>query len=315
VKVVAIINPISGAGADSHTAERRAAMLAEQLAQRGLRPVIHFTEHAGHAQSLAGAAVRDGADLVIVWGGDGTVNEAGTALLGTPSALGLVPAGSGNGLAAALATPFEPRAAIAAALDGPVRAIDAGMLDGRAFFNIAGIGVDARIAKLFNERAKGSRGRWPYILIGVREGCRYCGQDYDLELDGDPKPVRALLIAFANGPEYGNGIRLSAGAQLDDGLLDATIVEDRSVVARFWHARHLSTGTADRAPHVLVRQVKRAVVRSSGTIEYHVDGEPGVADGAIEVTVRPRALLVRGAAGVRAGLPLIGDENVERYGR
>jgi diacylglycerol kinase (ATP) len=294
VKVVAIINPISGAGADTRAAERRTALLTAELERRHLGAVIHLTERAGHAHELARAAARDGARLVIVWGGDGTVNEAGAALLGTETALGLVPAGSGNGLAAALGSRREPRAAIAAALDGAVRAIDAGVLAGRPFFNIAGIGVDARIATLFNVRARGARGLLPYILIGVREGYRYCCQDYEIELDGERRPVRALLIAFANGGEYGNGIRLSAGAKLDDGLLDATIVEDRSVVTRFWHARHLARGAADRAPRVLSRQIRRAVVRSAGGMEYHVDGEPGRADERIEVTIRPRALLIKG---------------------
>jgi YegS/Rv2252/BmrU family lipid kinase len=294
VKVVAIINPISGAGADQHVAGRRVALLGAELERRRLRADIHLTAHAGHAHALAREAVANRADLVIVWGGDGTVNETGAALLDTTSALGLVPAGSGNGLAAALGTPFDSRAAIAAALDGQIRSIDAGMLAGRPFFNIAGIGVDARIAALFNVRARGARGRWPYILIGVREGCRYSGLEYELELDGERRASRALLIAFANGGEYGNRIRLSAGARLDDGLLDATIVEDRSVVARFWHARHLARGSADRAPNVVARQIRGAVIRAACPMEYHVDGEPGVADGPIEVGIRPRALLIRG---------------------
>ena len=294
VKVAAIINPISGAGADTHVAERRIALLSNALDRRGLRANIDLTTHAGHAHDLARAAARNHADLVIVWGGDGTINEAGAALVGTESALGLVPAGSGNGLAAGLGTPFAPMAAIDAALDGRIREIDTGVFAGRPFFNIAGVGVDARIAALFNVRARGTRGRWPYIILGVREGCRYCAMDYELELDGQPASTRALLIAFANGAEYGNGIRLSAGAQFDDGLLDATIVEDRAVVARFWHARHLARGTADRAPRVLVRRIRRAVIRASGPIEYHVDGEPGRTEGPIEVTVRPRSLRVKG---------------------
>jgi YegS/Rv2252/BmrU family lipid kinase len=294
VKVVAIINPISGAGADTRAAERRIALLVEQLASRGLHADVHLTEYAGHAHALARAAVDDRADLVIVWGGDGTLNESGGALLDTNIALGVVPAGSGNGLAAALGSPREPRAAIAAALDGQVRAIDAGVLAGRPFFNIAGIGVDARIAALFNVRARGTRGRWPYVVIGIREGCRYCGQEYEVELDGARRTVRALLIAFANGGEYGNGVRLSANARLDDGVLDALIVEDRSIVARFWHARHLAAGTADRAPRVEARQVRHAVIRSPEPIEFHVDGEPGRTGDVIEVGIRPRALLVRG---------------------
>ena len=294
MKVVAIINPISGAGADTHVAGKRIALLTEELDRRALRAEVYLTGHAGHAHALARAAADARADLVMVWGGDGTVNEAGAAILGTSTALGIVPAGSGNGLAAALGAPFEPRAAIAAALDRPVHAIDAGMLDNRPFFNIAGIGVDARIAGVFNQRAKGSRGRWPYVAIGVREGCRYCAQEYEVDLDGEAHAVRALLIAFANGREYGNGIRLSQSAQLDDGLLDAMVVADRSVPARFWHARHLAAGTAHRAPGVVARQIRHAWVRSGVMMDYHVDGEPGTAAGSIEISVRPRALLVKG---------------------
>ena len=294
VNVVAIINPISGAGADARAAERRTALLGAQLSQRRIDASIHLTESAGHAHRLARSAVEQRADLVIVWGGDGTVNEAGAALLESGVALALIPAGSGNGLAAALGTPREPARAIAAALDGSVRAIDAGVLDGRPFFNVAGIGVDARIAKLFNVRARGTRGRWPYIFIGVREGCRYGSEAYDIELDDERYSVRALLIAFANGGEYGNGVRISAQARLDDGVLDAMIVEDRPVVARFWHARHLAAGTASRAPRVHARQIRRAVVRSSQMMDYHVDGEPASAAGPIEVEIRPGALLVKG---------------------
>jgi YegS/Rv2252/BmrU family lipid kinase len=292
VRIAAIINPISGAGADVDRGERRAAALTEQLDRRGLRATIGITTRAGHARELAAAAANDRAHLLIVWGGDGTVNEAGGALLGTDTALGLVPAGSGNGLAAALATPREPAAAIARVLDGTRRPIDAGIMNGRPFFNIAGIGVDARIAKRFNERAQGSRGSWPYIVIGVTEGCAYRSQEYDIELDGHARRVRALLIAFANGREYGIGAQLSAAARLDDGLLDAVIVEDRSVLARFWHARHLASGTPGRAPRVTACHVQRAVITAESAIEYHVDGETGVADGPIEVSIRPAALWV-----------------------
>ena len=294
MKVAAIINPVSGAGADHHAAERRTAMLNEELERRGLRGSVELTERAGHAHQLARRAADAGADLVIVWGGDGTVNEVGGALLDTGIALGLVPAGSGNGLAAALCCQREPRAAIAAALDGQTRAIDAGLLDGRPFFNIAGIGVDARVATLFNRRGRGSRGLWPYVFIGLREAWRYTAADYEIELDGTVMPVRALLIAFANGREYGNGMTLCAQAELDDGLLDATIVEDRSVVSRFLHARHLARGAAERAPRVVTRRIRRAVVSARASMEYHVDGEPGSAEGRIEVEIRPGALKVRG---------------------
>jgi diacylglycerol kinase (ATP) len=294
VKVVAIINPISGAGADTHAAEARRQLLTSELERRRLHAEVHITTHARHAHALASAAAADRAELVVVWGGDGTVNEVGAALVGTDSALGLVPAGSGNGLAAALGTPRRPHAAIAAAFDGPLRRIDAGTLAGRPFFNIAGIGVDARIAALFNVRAQGTRGRWPYVFIGVREGCRYCAQDYVVELDGEARALRALVIAFANGGEYGNGVRLSAAARIDDGRIDALVVEDRPIAARFWHARHLVRGSAHLAPRVVARQIRHAVIRSATPIEYHVDGEPGIAHDTVEVGVMPGALLVKG---------------------
>jgi YegS/Rv2252/BmrU family lipid kinase len=207
--------------------------------------------------------------------------------------LGVVPSGSGNGLAAALGVPRDARTAIATAFDGRTRAIDVGLIAGRPFFNIAGVGFDARVAKLFNQQAIGRRGGWPYVVIGVREGCRYCGREYDVQLDGDRRRVRALLIAFANGREYGIGACIAPGAQIDDGLLDATIVEERSVLARFWHARHLARGTVHLAPKVTARAVARAVVEAEGPLEFHVDGEPGTAEDRLEVSILPGALKVR----------------------
>ena len=294
MKVAAIINPISGAGMDPTVAARRVALIRGELERRSLAVSIALTERAGHARELAGQALARHVDVVIVWGGDGTVNEVGSALLGTDTALGLVPAGSGNGLAAALGVPREPHAAVAAILEGATHAIDAGMLGDRPFFNIGGIGFDARVAAVFNQRARGSRGRWPYVSIAVREGCRYCARQYYVELDGDRQQLQAFMMAFANGREFGMGARIAPGALLDDGLLDATIVEERGILARFWDARHLAFGTAHLAPRVHVRPVRRAVVQADGPIEFHVDGEPGVAPGLVEVTVLPGALRIAG---------------------
>jgi diacylglycerol kinase (ATP) len=300
MSIVAIINPISGAGADSHARDRRVALVQQEAARRGLTAAIHVTERAGHALDLAKESAAAGAAIVIAWGGDGTLNEAGAGLLGSDTALGVVPAGSGNGFAGALGVPREPRAALAVALDGRTRTIDVGTMAGRPFLNIAGVGFDARVAKHFNRRSAGSRGPWPYIAIGAREGWRYAAVDYQLQLDGDPHPIRALLIAFANGREYGMGARIAPRAELDDGLLDVTIVEERPVLARFWHARHLALGTVHLAPRVVMRRIRRASVKAAGAIEFHVDGEPDRAEGWIEVGILPGALKVR-TAGVSEG--------------
>jgi len=217
----------------------------------------------------------------------------GGALIHSSTTLGLIPAGSGNGLAGALGTPHEPRAPLAIAFDGATRTIDAGMMANRPFFNIAGIGFDARVARLFNERGVGRRGGWPYIIIGVREGCTYQGVEYSVDFDGDCRRVRALLIAFANGREYGMGACIAPLAELDDGLLDATVVEYLPMLARFWDARHLAMGAAHRAKSVTTKRVVRAVVETDGPMEFHVDGEVAVEANRIEVQILPAALKVR----------------------
>ena len=292
--VHAIINPISGAGADPNAARHRIAMIEQAAARRGIVATIAVTERSGHASHLARAAVEANCESLIVWGGDGTVNEAGSALIGTATILGLVPAGSGNGLAAALGVSRDAVTALADAFDAPAHRIDAGVMAGRPFFNIAGIGFDARVAALFNRRGRGARGGWPYIVIGVREGYKYASVEYALTLDAVASRSKALLIAFANGREYGIGARIAPGARLDDGVLDAIVVEDPgSFVTRFWHARHLATGTPDRAPTVTLRRITSAVIETDGEMEFHVDGEPGVARDRIEVSIVPGALSVR----------------------
>jgi diacylglycerol kinase (ATP) len=293
MSIVAIINPMSGAGMDPNVARRRVSLVEDELKKRGLDGEIHLTEYGGHATELATAALDGNASLVIVWGGDGTLNEVGSTLAGRGAAIGLIPAGSGNGFAAALGLPRDPAAALNVALGDRIREIDVGVIGSRRFLNVAGIGVDARIAVLFNQRARGSRGKWPYIAIGLVQGCRYAACDYQVQLDDEGGRHRALLLAFANGREYGMGAVLAPDAELDDGLLNAYVIEDRSVPARFWHARHLARGTVGRAPGVVIRKVRRAVIEADVPLEFHVDGEPAVASGRLDVGVLPRALRVK----------------------
>lgn len=288
-----IINPISGAGSDANAAQRRIETVEQAARQRRIDVRIGVTERQGHAGELGAAAVAAHADGVIVWGGDGTFNETATALIGTSIPLGLVPAGSGNGLAGALGLSCDPLVALGIAFDGRPRVIDAGRIAGRYFFNIAGIGFDARVAALFNQRGAGARGGWPYFVIGVREGCTYRARDYDVLLDDEPRKHKALLLAFANGREYGLGARIAPDALLDDGLLDVIIVEERNVLSRFWHARFLAKGAPHLAPRVTTTRIRRAVIEAAGDIEFHVDGEPGRARDRIEVEVIPSALTIR----------------------
>ena len=291
--VVAIVNPLSGAGATPGVAEQRVALLTARFAAAQVAGEVHLTQRAHHAGELARAAVEGGARMVIAWGGDGTINEVGAALAGTPVVLGIVAAGSGNGFAHEIGVPTLPDAAIDVALNGRDRAIDAGELEGRLFFNIAGIGFDAVVAQQFNLQTLGRRGMVPYVRIGLRETFRYRAAQYRIVLDDEEIVTRALLVAFANGREYGNRILLAPHARMDDGKLEALVVEDRNAVARLWCSRHLAMGTADRAPRVIRRSIESARIETDGELLYHLDGEFGSASGAITIRIRPKALTVR----------------------
>ena len=292
--VFAIVNPLSGAGANPAVAATRLALLTERFAAAGVTGSVHLTQRGGHAAELASGAIAQGVRTVLVWGGDGTINEVGSIVAGSSTALGIVPAGSGNGFAAELGVPWQASEAIDIVLNGRDRQVDAGEINGRLFFNIAGIGFDAVIAEQFNLRGSmGNRGMGPYVRIGIRETFRYRAATYRVTLDGEEIVSSALLIAFANGREYGNRIRVAPQALVDDGKLEAVVVEDRGPLSRLWAGRHLALGTADQAAGVRLRSIETARVEADGDMLYHVDGEVGRAHGAIDVRVRPRLLKVR----------------------
>jgi YegS/Rv2252/BmrU family lipid kinase len=292
--VFAIVNPLSGAGANSDVAAERTALLMRHFVTAGITGGVHVTERRGHATELAATAVAQGARTILAWGGDGTINEIATVVSGTPASLAIIPAGSGNGFARDLGIPWEPGAAVGVALKGRERTIDAGEINGRLFFNIAGIGFDAVIAEQFNAQGMlGRRGLGSYVRIGLREAFRYRGARYRVTLDGEQIVSNALVIAFANGREYGNRIRLAPKARMDDGKLEALVVEDRSPLLRLFAACHLALGTVDRASRITMRSVTSATVETDGEILYHVDGEIGRADRAVTVRIRPGALTVR----------------------
>jgi YegS/Rv2252/BmrU family lipid kinase len=293
MNVLAIVNPLSGARAHPEIAQRRVALLERRFEADRIDGVVRLTERANHAAELALEAVQAGVRTVIAWGGDGTVNEIGSVLVDTDTTLAVIPAGSGNGFAAALDLPRDPAAALEIALSGDERAIDVGEIDGRRFFNIAGVGVDAVIAERFNAQEKGKRGMGPYFRIGVGQAFAYHGEQYRVWLDGHAFDVRALLIAFANGCEYGSGARIAPHARQDDGLLEAVIVEDRPPLSRLWVARHLITRTPQKASGVRFASVVQATIETDRPIVYHVDGEPGRGGTTVAVRVRPRALRVR----------------------
>jgi YegS/Rv2252/BmrU family lipid kinase len=291
--VAVVVNPISGLGSRPGAASQRAAQAAAVCEAHGYVPEVFVTERHGHARELAAAAVSRGCALVVAWGGDGTVNEVGSALAFTDTALGIVPAGSGNGLARELGVPLDPPSALAAVLRSAERVIDAGELDGRLFFNVAGCGLDARVARGFAESAGGRRGLRRYVRVTVRELLAYEPDDLTIEADGTVMQARPLILAFANSGQYGNGARIAPRARLDDGRLDVVVVGHRPVWRVVRQVPKLFSGTIDRAPDVTMLVAAEITVRGAGAILCHVDGEPYAAGSLVTVRARARALRVR----------------------
>jgi YegS/Rv2252/BmrU family lipid kinase len=291
-RAAVIINPRSGHGRYQRQIDADISLAREVLAARGLEAIVRTTTQPGDARTFAEEAANAGLAPVIAWGGDGTVNEVATGLVNRQVPLAIVPAGSGNGLASDLGLPFERRAALEVAAAGRTIAIDAGQVDESLFFNIAGVGIDAVIAARFARRGQGKRGFAGYLQLSASELLRYRCQSYQLEIDGDVVEHRALLVAIANGRQYGNRLLIAPGARLDDGLLEVVVVGDLSLLGIAWRLPALFRGTLAAGRGVTMRAARSLRLRTDGEVPYHVDGEPRLASRELVARVLPKALLV-----------------------
>ena len=266
---------------------------------RALAADVALTAAPGHAMELARRAVDEGLDRVIAWGGDGTINEAAGPLIRSETILGVVPGGSGDGFAGGLKIPADPERALAQAVSATVMKLDVGWMGDRHFLNAAGVGFDAAVAEAFRRRR--SRGLAGYVAAGLGSALTYRCVPYSLELDGKETTAPQFLVAFANGPQYGNGFVIAPDADPTDGWLDAVIVDDASTVRQLWRARQLLV--APDKPQSGVRRIKvqRARISCGGTLVAHADGEPMLAPGPLSVRVEPAALAVAAGPMAAAG--------------
>jgi YegS/Rv2252/BmrU family lipid kinase len=230
---------------------------------------------------------------VVAWGGDGTINEVASELVGTGTALGIVRAGSGNGLARELGIPSDPDQALDIALTGRERAVDAGEIEGRRFFNVAGIGFDAAMAADFNALGGERRGPIRYAGVVARALFGYRAAHYSIDADGRRLETDALLVAIANLAQYGSNAVIAPGARPDDGLFDVMVVGERGVLGRIGLVARAYARTIDRAKGVTRLPAAHVVVRADEPVLFHVDGEPHQGGTTVETHVIPAALRVR----------------------
>jgi YegS/Rv2252/BmrU family lipid kinase len=292
-RMAVIINPISGTGGRPDAARRRAEQAAALLAARGVDAEIFVTERGGHARELATAVVDHGTSQVIAWGGDGTVNEVASALAFRAATMAVIPSGSGNGLARELALPLDPAGAFATAVDGRPRVIDCGELDGRLFFNVAGLGLDARVAHEFAAHGLVRRGFRRYLEVAARELFTYTPDEHTIVADGEIIHSRAMIVALANARQYGNGALIAPRARIDDGKLEVVVIDHRPVWKTLAHVPKLFNGRIDTIAGVTTRSAAAVEITSTRQAVYHVDGEPFLGGALLKARAHAGALRVQ----------------------
>jgi len=277
--VTFIINPISG----TKTKEQVPHLIDELLDNTRFRYEVRMTEYAGHATEIASQCAHQGTDIVVAVGGDGTVNEVGRALVHTPSALAIIPCGSGNGLARHLGLPIDTRKAISIINQCHIDAFDYGVINGQPFFCTCGMGFDAFISLKFAEAGK--RGPVTYVENVLREGLSYKPETYELILPDSTQRHKAFLIACANASQYGNNAYIAPGATMKDGLMDVVIMEPFDTIEAPQIAADLFMKTLSNNSKIKAFRSQRIKIRRSAPGAIHYDGDPIMTDADIEVHI------------------------------
>lgn len=280
-----IINPIAGF-------HRNKSDIIEAI-HRHFRAAdydIAITAQRGDGTRLAQEAAAQNYDVAVAVGGDGTVNEVASGLVHTRTALGIIPRGSGNGLARAMGISMRPNLALQALLHSEERVIDAGCAGQRYFFAVSGVSFDAKVGQRFN--AASWRGPLPYFIIAAREFFSFDPELFKISVEQDVFESKPFLLTIANTQQYGNGAIIAPQARPDDGLLEMCLVESLSWSSALKHIPRLFDGTIDRAPIISYRRVQELAIEKNGTILFHVDGEPVTCQNQLKISILPGALKV-----------------------
>ena len=272
-----IINPISGKG--------KKAKIAQLLLAKGYK--VAFTEYAGHAEALAREATED---VVVAVGGDGTVNEVARGIVGTEKALGIIPCGSGDGLARHLGLSHNIEKALRTIEQGECKRMDTAEVNGRLFLSVCGVGFDAVVSERFAK--SGKRGLANYIRQGLKTWRNYTPEKYIVEIDGKEIDVEALFITVGNSDQWGNNAKITPLADCCDGILDITIVEKFGILEMPILALRLMTGTLQRSRKVHCYKGKEVRIIRECEGAAHADGDWYMESATLNIKILPSALKV-----------------------
>lgn len=253
---------------------------------------VFFTTHGGHAFELAAQKVQEGYIHIIAVGGDGTINEVASALVNTNCHLGIIPAGSGNGLARHLGIPVAYPEALKIIQKHKIRSIDVGQVNDRYFFCTCGTGFDASVGKKFAMDSK--RGMLSYIRATIHQYINYSPKTYILKVENKKVKFKAFLVTFANSGQYGNNVYIAPNASIDDGFLDLCVLRPFPKTSTLELGLRLFFKNIDQSPYLELMRVKKATLKrkSKKKIALHIDGEPITQDKKLKIKVLSGALHV-----------------------
>ncbi|MBQ4520153.1 MAG: diacylglycerol kinase family lipid kinase [Bacteroidaceae bacterium] len=283
---IIIVNPISGTQNKKNVTEKINKYLDKDKYDYRIIP----TQHAGHATEIAAQAVAEEIDLVVAVGGDGTINETARALVHTQTTLGIIPCGSGNGLARHLQIPMDVKKAIDIINNGTIEQIDYGRINDIPYFCTCGVGFDAFISMKFAQAGK--RGIATYIENTLREGLRYEPETYEIENEDGTMHHKAFLITCANASQYGNNFYIAPNASLCDGLMDVIIMEPFTMLDAPAISFQMMNGTLDQNSKIKTLRCKRLRIHRSKPGVIHYDGDPVMAEADLTVEIIEKGLNV-----------------------
>jgi diacylglycerol kinase (ATP) len=295
-KMVFIINPVSGTGKTANME----SLIKNQTSLMTPVPEIITTRYKGHANKIVKKSIKKGIKKFIAVGGDGTVNEIASELMGKKAVLGIIPNGSGNGLARHLGIPLKTELAMDVINSGKIKRIDAGKVNNKYFFCTCGTGFDARIGKEFDKL--NGRGFVNYLRTVLREFINYRPKKYKIRIDGKKNKQKAFLITIANAGQYGNNAYIAPGAVIDDGLLDICIVKPFPVFKSLFLGLRLFNRTIDKSKYTEVCKGREITIQRDKKIRMHLDGEPVKMKNHVRVTIMSKSLRVIVPASRQAGL-------------
>lgn len=285
-KLRILINPIAGHG----FAPRIASLVDQSSLLKNYEVDTQTTEYAGHAAELARDAVNEGYDCVVAAGGDGTVNEIAAQLVHTSTALAIIPAGSGNGLARHLGFSLKYPHTLEQIARAERTSIDTLSINNRFAVNVSGFGFDGLVAWRFNH--EGKRGLSNYTKIALQEYFKYPIIRFQLDIDGEPLEKEAHMLVIANASQFGNAAVIAPKAELNDGLMDLVIVKRPPALQLPSMFFKLFNGTLRDNQYVKTIKCSAFAATSNRAIHLHIDGEAVEPLHSIKVTVHPSSLNV-----------------------